>query len=168
MANQAGVEGMLGAGFTSRRPGQAGSDRLALKPYWGKLTVGNFFWGGAIETPACADTCLRLPVRCTQTGRSRDRQAADRSASFEARSTPLRYPTLGSRRHKDVSVPAAARRHDAEKAQVAPPGIRPKEWVQPAPSQCGEGWAKRYLCYLSSHVAEQFMLKSTSVGRPLT
>src|SRR3990172_4678724 len=34
--------GMPGASLTVQRCGQARSDRLALKPYWGKPTVRNF------------------------------------------------------------------------------------------------------------------------------
>jgi hypothetical protein len=54
---------MSGVDFTSRLPWKALPDRLALKPYWGKLTVRNF--RGAMET----------------------------SASFEARLAPLLYST---------------------------------------------------------------------------
>ena len=57
-ANPPGPEGMPGAGLTSRRPGQAGSDRLALKPYWGKPTIRNFRGGdgdvGIIRSPVRA------------------------------------------------------------------------------------------------------------------
>jgi hypothetical protein len=35
--------GRPGAGLTSRGVGQAGSDRLTLKLYWGKPSVRNFF-----------------------------------------------------------------------------------------------------------------------------
>ena len=37
-----GYEGMPGAGLTSPPLRQAPSDRLALKPYWGKPTVRDF------------------------------------------------------------------------------------------------------------------------------
>ena len=54
---------MPGAGLTAMSAGKARPDRLALKPYWGKPDVR--FLGRAMET----------------------------SASFEARSAPLPYPT---------------------------------------------------------------------------
>ena len=50
---------MPGAGLTSRRPGQAGSDRLILKPYWGKPAVRNFRGGGGNVG------IIRSPVRAT-------------------------------------------------------------------------------------------------------
>src|SRR3990167_8877518 len=51
---------MPGAGLTVMSAGQARSDRLALKPYWGKLTVRNFREGdgnvGIIRRPVRAIT----------------------------------------------------------------------------------------------------------------
>ena len=49
---------MPGAGLTVMSAGQARPDRLALKPYWGKLTVRNFREGdgnvGIIRSPVRA------------------------------------------------------------------------------------------------------------------
>ena len=59
MANPTAPEGMPGAGLTSRRAGQAGSDRLALKPYWGEPAVRNFRGGGGDVG------IIRSPVRAT-------------------------------------------------------------------------------------------------------
>jgi hypothetical protein len=53
------VEGMPGAGLTSARFGQARSERLALKPYWGEPTVRNFRGGGGDVG------IIRSPVRAT-------------------------------------------------------------------------------------------------------
>ncbi len=50
---------MLGNGLTSGRLGQAGSDMLALKPYWGKPNVRNFRGGGGNVG------IIRSPVRAT-------------------------------------------------------------------------------------------------------
>ena len=60
--------GMLGASLTATRCRQAPSDRLALKPYWGKPNVRNF--RGTMET----------------------------SASCEARSAPTSYSTCAGHR----------------------------------------------------------------------
>lgn len=55
---------MPGAGLTSRRAGQAGSDTLALKPYWGNLPVRHFRGGdgnvGIMRSPVRA---IALPDR---------------------------------------------------------------------------------------------------------
>ena len=61
--NPSAGRGMLGASFTRTTLGQAPAERLALKPYWGNPPYG--ILGDAVET----------------------------SASFEARSAPLPYPT---------------------------------------------------------------------------
>ena len=68
MANLAALEGMPGAGLTFRRSGQAGSERLILKPYWGKPAVRNFRGGdgdvGIMRSPVRAialPDCLCLP-----------------------------------------------------------------------------------------------------------
>jgi hypothetical protein len=58
-ANPHVLEGMPGAGFTSRRSGKARSDRLILKPYWGKPAVRNFKGGGGNVG------IIRSPVRAT-------------------------------------------------------------------------------------------------------
>ena len=50
---------MLGASLTRSSLGQAPSDRLALKPYWGKPTVRNFRGGGGDVG------IMRSPVRAT-------------------------------------------------------------------------------------------------------
>ena len=57
-ANQARLEGMPGVGLTSGARGQARSEMLALKPYWGKPTVRNFREGdgdvGIMRSPVRA------------------------------------------------------------------------------------------------------------------
>ena len=60
----AAASGMPGTGLTEVPRRQALSDRLALKPYWGKLNVRNFRGGdgdvGIIRSPVRAIT---LPER---------------------------------------------------------------------------------------------------------
>ena len=41
-----GAKGMPGAGLTGASKGKAPTERLALKPYWGKPAVRNFREGG--------------------------------------------------------------------------------------------------------------------------
>ena len=58
--------GMPGAGLTVMSAGQARSDRLALKPYWGKPDVRNFRGGdgnvGIIRSPVRAIALPDLTV----------------------------------------------------------------------------------------------------------
>ena len=57
--------GMPGAGLTVTLVGQARSDRLALKPYWGKPDVRNFREGdgnvGILRSPVRAIALPDLP-----------------------------------------------------------------------------------------------------------
>ena len=71
VANHVSLEGMPGAGLTFGACGQARSERLALKPYWGEPTVRNFRGGsgnvGIIRRPVRA-TALPDPLTGTQVG----------------------------------------------------------------------------------------------------
>jgi len=51
--------GHAGSGLTSAAPGQARSERLTFKPYWGKPDVRNFRGGGGDVG------IMRSPVRAT-------------------------------------------------------------------------------------------------------
>jgi hypothetical protein len=61
------AEGMPGSGLSSRMFTQALSERLALKPYWGKPTVRNFRGGdgnvGIIRSPVRAIALLGNHLR---------------------------------------------------------------------------------------------------------
>jgi hypothetical protein len=58
---------MPGAGLTAMSVGQARPDRLALKPYWGNLTVRHFREGdgnvGIIRSPTRAIALPDLAAR---------------------------------------------------------------------------------------------------------
>ena len=60
--------GMPGAGLTAMSGGQARPDRLALKPYWGKLDVRHFREGdgnvGIIRSPVRAIALPDRRLRC--------------------------------------------------------------------------------------------------------
>src|SRR6516225_210597 len=66
-----GSEGMPGVDLTSGSSGQAWSEKLALKPYWGKPTVRNFRGGGGnvgiIRSPNRA-TALPDPYQSPRNG----------------------------------------------------------------------------------------------------
>jgi len=78
MANLAVLEGMPGAGLTSRRPGQAGSDRLGLEAVLGENPPYGIL-GEAVETSASFEARSRATALpdSKSTGKQRPPQFSD-------------------------------------------------------------------------------------------
>jgi hypothetical protein len=118
--------GMRGARFTRSSLGQALTDRLALKPYWGKPAVRNFRGGGGnvgiIRSPVRATPCRPYSRKPSQCKRSRG--------------SPFRAPGLAKREHVQ-NMGAAPPARQLSKSLPATSGARfPSRWFAgqaPAP-----------------------------------